>query len=85
MKSITIHNLDDSLALLIQEKARKEGLSLNRAVKLLLCEALGLSPTSSVDRKADFAEFCGVWSESDQQEFEAKIKDLRQVDGSDWQ
>ena len=85
MKSITIHNLDSTLELLIQEKARKEGLSLNKTVKLLLCDALGINPAPSKDRKEDFADFCGVWSESDQLEFEQNTKDFQQVDQRDWQ
>jgi plasmid stability protein len=85
MKSITIHNLDDSLDALIQEKAREEGLSLNRAVKMLLRKALGLEPGGNGDRRAGFAEFCGVWSKADAAEFERNTKDLRKVDPRDWQ
>ena len=42
MKSITIHGLDEGLEAMIEEKARQEGLSLNKTVKMLLREALGL-------------------------------------------
>jgi hypothetical protein len=85
MKSITIHGLDESLEAMIEEKARKEGLSLNKTVKLLLRKALGLEPSGNGDRKADFAEFCGVWSKADQAEFDRKTQDLRKVDPRDWQ
>ena len=33
MKSITIHGLEDPLDTLIREKARQEGLSLNKTIK----------------------------------------------------
>ena len=85
MKSITIHDLDDSLDALIQEKAREEGLSLNRTVKMLLRKALGLEPGGNSDRRGDFAEFCGGWSKADAAEFERKTKDLRKIDPRDWQ
>ena len=85
MKSMTIHGLDDSVEALIQETARKEGLSLNKAVKRLLRQALGLEPGGNGDRKADFSEFCGVWSKTDLAEFEKSTKDLRKVDPEDWQ
>ena len=85
MKSITIHDLDDSLDALIQEKAREEGLSLNRTVKMLLRKALGLEPGGNGDRRGDFAEFCGGWSKADAAEFERKTKDLRKIDPRDWQ
>lgn len=85
MKSITIHDLDDSLEALIQEKARAEGLSLNKTVKMLLRQALGLAPGGNGDKKADFTEFCGVWTEAEEAEFERNTKDLREVDPRDWQ
>jgi plasmid stability protein len=85
VKSITIHNLDDSLEAMIEEKAREQGLSLNKTVKMLLSRALGLEPGGNGGRKADFAEFSGVWSEADRKEFDKKTQDLRKVDSRDWQ
>ena len=85
MKSITIHDLDDSLEALIEETAQKEGLSLNKAVKRLLRQALGLESGGNGDRKASFSEFCGVWSKADLVDFKKKTKDLRKVDPQDWQ
>ena len=85
MKSITIHDLDDSLEALIQEKARAEGLSLNKTVKMLLRQALGLTPGGNGDQKADFREFCGVWTKAEETEFERNTKDLRKVDPRDWE
>jgi plasmid stability protein len=80
MKSITIHNLDDSLEALIRQKAKDEGLSLNRTVKMLLRKALGQEPSSGRDRRAEFAEFCGVWSKADATEYDRNTRELRRVD-----
>jgi hypothetical protein len=85
MKSITIHDLDDSLEALIAEKAGEEGLSLNKTVKMLLRKALGLEPGGNGDRRADFAEFCGAWTKADEAEFVRNTKDLDKVDHRDWQ
>jgi hypothetical protein len=85
VKSITIHDLDDSLEAMIEQKAREEGLSLNKTVKMLLRQALGLAPGGNGDKKADFTEFCGVWTKADEAEFARNTKDLRQVDPRDWQ
>jgi hypothetical protein len=84
MKSITIHGLDDSLEALIEETAQKEGLSLNKTVKKLLRQALGMESSGNGDRKAGFAEFCGVWSKAELSEFEKNTKDMRKVDPRDW-
>ena len=85
MKSITIHDLDDSLEVLLEQTAKDHGLSLNRTVKMLLRKALGLEPNGDGERRADFAEFCGGWSKADAAEFERHTKDFRKIDPRDWQ
>lgn len=85
MKPITIYNLDVSVRERIEEEARREGLSLEQAVERLLRKALGLGPGGNGDRKADFAPFCGVWSEADEAEFTAGIEDFSAVDPRDWE
>lgn len=85
MKSITVHDLDESLEAGIEEKARAEGLSLNKTVKALLRQALGLEERHNGERKADFAEFSGAWSGAEAKEFEKKTKSLHWVDPRDWQ
>jgi len=85
MKSITIHGIDDPLAELIKSKARSECLSVNKTVKKLLEESLGVKPRNKGINRSDFEEFCGIWSESERTEFEDKTKDLRNVNYEDWQ
>ena len=84
MKSITIHNLDDQTADLIQQEASKKGLSLNKTIKLLLKQALGIKPVPSEKRKSEFLDLFGIWSDKDLQEFNATIEDLSQVNPEDW-
>lgn len=84
MKSISIHGLDDQLNQKIIEQAKRKGLSLNKTVKSLLEEALGLNTDSTNDRHDDFIEFLGVWSDEDVREFELATKDFQQIDPEDW-
>jgi hypothetical protein len=76
--------MDESTEAMIEEKARQEGLSLNKTVKMLLRKALGLEERCNGAQKADFGEFSGVWSKADEREFEKKTRDLRKVDPRDW-
>ena len=85
MKSITIHGIDDPLAELIKSKARTEGLSINKTVKKILEESLGVKPREIGINRDDFEEFCGIWSDSDLAEFEDTTKDLRNINDKDWQ
>lgn len=84
MNSITIHGLDDHLKARIKSRAEKEGLSLNKTVKKMLEESLGMRPRSDGRHRGAFQDFCGVWSVEDLAEFERQTEDLRQVDEEDW-
>ncbi len=84
MKSITIHGIDDPLAELIKSRAQAEGLSINKTVKKLLEESLGVKPRTKSINRGDFEEFCGIWSDSDLAEFEEKTKDLGNINNEDW-
>jgi hypothetical protein len=85
MKSITIHGVDEPLAEVLKSRARSEGLSINKMIKKLLDESLGVKPRHKDTNRTDFEEFCGMWSESDLREFEKKTKEFRRVNPEDWQ
>ena len=85
MKSITIHGIDDPLAELIKSKAQSEGLSINKTVKKLLEESLGVKPRNKGKNRSDFEEFLGIWSESERIEFEERTDELRYVNYEDWE
>ena len=84
MKSITIHGIDDPLAELIKSKAQSEGLSINKTVKKLLEESLGVKPRNKGKNRSDFEEFFGIWSELERIEFEDRTDELRNVNNKDW-
>lgn len=83
-KSITIHALDDVLGRLIEERAQSEGLSLNKTIKKLLAEALGVKPPAQAPHTQDFEEFLGVWTDEEAAAFHERIRDLERVDEEDW-
>ena len=85
MKSITIHALDDDLAQRIEDKARLEGLSLNKMIKKLLREALGLVPQDVRDRREEFMDLFGSWTDEDAREFKEAVKDFERIDPGDWE
>jgi plasmid stability protein len=84
MKSITIHGLDDPLDKRIRERAQREGLSLNRTIKKLLAESLGLRPDSEEARRRDFLDLFGTWSQGDVREFMDRIAAFEKIDEEDW-
>jgi len=83
MKSITIHGIDKETENLINERAKSAGISVNRAVKDLLAEALGLGKDRR-DHRDEFLDLFGVWTEDDEQEFLRAVKDQETVEPGDW-
>lgn len=84
MKAITIHGMDDALAGALQKKARTEGESMNKLVKRLLGEAVGMKIRARGRHRAEFESFAGVWSEKERREFERRTAEFEQVSQEDW-
>lgn len=79
MNAITVRNLPPAVAKAVREKARKERLSLNKAVARLLEEATGAAPVKKVVRH-DLDRFFGTWSKKEADAFDEALKEQRQID-----
>jgi plasmid stability protein len=84
MKSLTLHALDDQLASHIRRRANELSLSMNELAKRILAEGLGIKAESASPRREMFADFCGIWTENDLEEFRSSTKDMSRVDQEDW-
>ena len=84
MKSITVHGIDDQMDALLRDRAGNEGLSLNKTIKKLLAQSLGIKPVASDAKKKEFMEFFDTWSEDEALEFLNNTKDLGEVDEEEW-
>ena len=85
MKSITIHGLDHQLDKLIRKRAKKYGISLNKTMKNLLEESLGIKKLQDYDHREDFMDLFGTLSEEDKKKFDESISELEKIDEEDWQ
>jgi plasmid stability protein len=85
MKSITIHKLDENLARVLEERAKREGLSINKMVKKLLRGALGLEKMPEADHSQEFLDVFGTWSGRETADFEKRIEDLERIEPKDWE
>lgn len=85
MKSISVHGIDGETEKVLKERAKKRGQSVNRAVKELLAESLGLGDgPKDKDNRAVFADLCGVWTAEEAAAFTAATDDLKAIDPKDW-
>ena len=85
MKSITVHNLEDRLATMIERIANRERTSLNKTIKRLLASAVGIGPEDKDKRKKEFSDLFCSWSKEEFKEFTQNTKDLGKIDRKDWQ
>ncbi|MBC8259259.1 MAG: hypothetical protein H8E38_09600 [SAR324 cluster bacterium] len=84
MTSITIHGLNDPLERLIREKAHHDKTSLNKTIKTLLSEALGLNSFVPKNYKEEFLDLCGIWGVAEGKEFTANTQEFSEVNDEDW-
>ncbi len=86
MSSITLHDLEDSLYAMLKQKARREGKSMNRAIKELLAEAVGLKKkdVKGGDRKDVYSELCGATSRGELRKMEEAEKEFEVINEKDW-
>lgn len=83
MKSITLHNLDNQTVAVIEKMAQEQGKSLNKTIKQILHQALGISESGS--KEDEFAEFIGSWSEEDVRDFNRSTSEFGKITPLDWQ
>jgi hypothetical protein len=75
--TVTVRNLPPAVAKAVRDKARKENLSLNRAVIRLLEEATG-EKRGTTEIHHDLDHLAGTWSEEEYQQFMAALSEQRQ-------
>lgn len=85
MSTLTVHALEPRVEKRIRSKAKREGQSLNRTIKKLLAESVGVSSSPQADHRDDFVEFLGEWNDQDAETFQNAVADFEKIDPSDWQ
>ena len=85
MKPITVRKLSPAVAKAVRERARRGGISLNRAVAQLLEETTGEAQAKRRQPAThhDFDRFAGLWSKPEADAFDAYLKRQRRVHRKD--
>ena len=85
MKAITLRNVPQPVQRLIERKAAKEGLSLNKAVIRLLEDATeGGVRRQSSRRFHDLDHLAGTWTDAEADAFNTALAEQRKVDPELW-
>ena len=83
---LTLRGFDPRLRRAIEELARRERLSLNKAALRLMERGAGLDTRESADRIGHSLDhFIGTWTEADADELLESIQSSEQVDKDLWE
>ena len=82
MKTMTIRNIPDEVAVGLKGIADKSDASMNTTVVRLLTN--GVLPSHKKRAVNDFSKYCGGWSQSEFDEFEAAVADCERIDPEAW-
>ncbi len=87
LRQLTIRGFGRDLERVLRDRARREGISLNKAVVRMLEEAAGLRPPSS-GRGGDIGPaldaLAGTWSAAETRSFKQAVADFEQLDPDLW-
>jgi len=86
VKALLLRGLEEELLDEIKKKAKKESLSMNRYIILLLEENLGFSKKNQKEIKKydDLKNLFGKWSAQEYQDFSENVKKQRIIDEELW-
>jgi hypothetical protein len=84
VNAVTVRNLPPGVARAVKEKARKEKLSLNKAIVRLLEEATGVEKTRKKVVHHDLDRFFGTWTKEEADAFDEAMREHRQIDPEMW-
>ena len=82
MKSITVRNIPDEVALMLKGMAKTSSTSINATVVRVL--AGGVLPRKGKRMRNDFSKYCGGWSQKEFDNFETAVADCERINPEDW-
>lgn len=87
MNQLTLRGFDDELAGRIRRLAKREGLSLNKAVLKLLRKGAGLTDDKQGVGKvgSSLDHLSGTWTPAEADEMDSALEELEVIDRSVWE
>lgn len=84
MDQLTIRGFDDELADYIRDLARREGISLNRAVLRLVRRGANLDDPDADVVGSSLDHFVGTWTAEEADAFDRALADFSRIDEELW-
>lgn len=85
VSALTLRGIPEPVDAAIRARAKRDRISLNKAVISLLEEAVEKSPDALAGPPYhDLDEFFGTWSAEEADQFDASLREQRKIDKADW-
>jgi len=84
MATMTIRGIDDEVAVLLKDRAKNEGISINGLILKMVKESLGIEKKKRMKIYLDIDHLAGTWSEKDLKEFQKNVEDMEKIDKEIW-
>jgi hypothetical protein len=82
---MSVHGIDKETEKAIKERAKTEDKSVNKVMKELIAKSLGLGDQrGTTDKREEFVDLSGVWTEEEASLFLKCVGDFETVDPKDW-
>jgi plasmid stability protein len=82
MKTMTIRNIPDEVAISLKSLAETSNASINTTVVRVLSSSM--FPQRKHRAKNDFSKYCGGWTQKEFDKFEAAVADCERINPEDW-
>ena len=82
MKTMTIRNIPDEVAVVLKSMADASDTSMNTTIVRILSDRT--LPRRRHRVKNDFAKYCGGWSQKEFDDFETAVADCERINPEDW-
>ena len=82
MKTMTIRNIPDEVAVILKSMADASDTSMNTTIVRVLSDKV--LPRRRHRVKNDFAKYCGGWSQKEFDDFETAVADCERINPEDW-
>jgi len=82
MKTMTIRNIPDEVAVILKKLADASGASMNTMIVRVLSDKV--LPRRKQRVANDLSKYCGGWSQKDFDNFESAVADCEKVNPEDW-
>ena len=82
MKTMTIRNIPDEVAVVLKSMADASDTSMNTTIVRVLSDRT--LPRQKHRARNDFSKYCGGWSQKEFDDFETAVADCERINPEDW-